>query len=68
MENGTTYLDFKKVATEKMSTLPTSDLIESVKKLSSDFTESATRVFDIALEILMERMPEQEFIKLCNSL
>ena len=68
MENGTTYLDFKKVATEKMSTLPTSDLIESVKKLSSDFTESATRVFDIALEILMERLPEQEFIKLCNSL
>jgi hypothetical protein len=51
-----------------MSTLTTNDLIESVKKLSNDFTESATRVFDIALEILMERMPEQEFINLCDSL
>jgi len=68
MENGTTYQEFKKVAIEKMSTLTTNDLIESVKKLSNDFTESATRVFDIALEILMERMPEQEFINLCDSL
>jgi hypothetical protein len=68
MENGTTYQEFKKVAIEKMSTLTTNDLIESVKKLSNDFTESATRVFEIALEILMERMPEQEFINLCDSL
>jgi hypothetical protein len=68
MENGTTYQEFKKVAIEKMSTLTTNDLIESVKKLSNDFSESATRVFDIALEILMERMPEQEFINLCDSL
>jgi hypothetical protein len=34
----------------------------------NDFTSAANMVQDIVLDILMERLPEAEFIELCNSL
>jgi hypothetical protein len=34
----------------------------------NDFTSAANMVQDIVLDILMERLPESEFIELCNSL
>ena len=56
------------IATEKMQTLTTNDLIIEVKKLVNDFSDAASLVMGVALDILMERMPENEFVKFCDSL
>lgn len=63
-----TTQDFNTIATAKLSKLSTSELVSEVKKLSNDFSDSASMVFDIALKVLMERLEESEFIQLCNSL
>lgn len=59
---------FKTIATVKMQTLTTNDLIIEVKKLVNDFSDAGSLVMDVALDILMERMPENEFVKFCDSL
>jgi len=51
-----------------MQTLTTNDLIIEVKKLVIDFSDAASLVMGVALDILMERMPENEFVKFCDSL
>jgi hypothetical protein len=63
-----TALEFTTIATLRLSALPTNDLIVELKKLMNDFTSAANMVQDIVLDILMERLPESEFIELCNSL
>jgi len=63
-----TTLEFNKIATERLNSLSTNDLIIELKKLMNDFTSAANMVQDIVLDILMERLPESEFIELCNSL
>jgi hypothetical protein len=63
-----TALEFTVIATRRLNSLPTNDLIVELKKLMNDFTSSANMVQDIVLDILMERLPEAEFIELCNSL
>jgi hypothetical protein len=63
-----TIEQFTQTAKVNMSKISTSDLMLEVKKLSNDFSDSATMVFDIALDILMERMPETEFVNFCDSL
>jgi len=63
-----TTQEFQTIATEKMQTLTTNDLIIEVKKLVIDFSDAASLVMGVALDILMERMPENEFIKFCDSL
>ena len=63
-----TASEFTKIATLRLSALPTNDLIVELKKLMNDFTSAANMVQDIVLDILMERLPEPEFIELCNSL
>ena len=60
--------NFKTIAAQKLNTLSTNDLIVAVKELSSNFTESAEYVFDVCLDILMDRMPENDFVELCDSL
>ena len=60
--------NFKTIATQKLNTLSTNDLIVAVKELSSNFTESAEYVFDVCLDILINRLSENEFIELCDSL
>jgi hypothetical protein len=59
---------FKATATAKMETLSTNDLIVEVKKLANDFSNAASIVMDVALDILMERLPESEFVNFCDSL
>jgi len=59
---------FKTIATEKMQTLPTNDLMVEIKKLVNDFSDAGSLVMDVALDILMERMPENEFVNFCDSL
>jgi len=63
-----TTSEFNKIATERLNSLSTNDLIIELKKLMNDFTSAANMVQDIVLDILMERLPESEFIELCNSL
>jgi hypothetical protein len=63
-----TTLEFKNIASEKLNNLSTNELTLEVKKLTNDFSNSANLILDVALDILMNRMPEEEFIKLCNSL
>ena len=63
-----TIEQFTQTAKVNMSKISTSDLMLEVKKLSNDFSDSATMVFDIALDILMDRLPESEFVNFCNNL
>ena len=63
-----TIEQFTQTAIVNMSKISTSDLMLEVKKLSNDFSDSATMVFDIALDILMDRLPESEFVNFCNNL
>jgi hypothetical protein len=63
-----TASEFTKIATLRLNALPTNDLIVELRKLMNDFTSAANMVQDIVLDILMERLPEAEFIELCNSL
>ena len=63
-----TASEFTKIATLRLNALPTNDLIVELRKLMNDFTSAANMVQGIVLDILMERLPESEFIELCNSL
>jgi hypothetical protein len=63
-----TALEFTSIATLRLNALPTNELIVELRKLMNDFTSAANMVQDIVLNILMERLPEAEFIELCNSL
>jgi hypothetical protein len=59
---------FKAIATANLNKISTSDLMTEVKKLTSDFSDSAQMVWDIAMNILMERLPEAEYVDFCNNL
>jgi hypothetical protein len=63
-----TASEFTKIATLRLNALPNNDLIIELRKLMNDSTSAANMVQDIVLDILMERLPESEFIELCNSL
>jgi len=69
-KNGKTMTtqEFKTIATNKLNALSTSDLIIEVKKLANDFSTGAELVSDVAMDILMNRLPENEFVELCNTL
>ena len=59
---------FKTTATEQLNKLSTNDLIVEVKKLVNDFSNEAELVYDLVMDLLIERMPEDKYIQLCNSL
>jgi hypothetical protein len=59
---------FTATATANLNKISTSDLMTEVKKLTSDFSDSAQMVWDIAMNILMERLPEAEYVDFCNNL
>ena len=63
-----TNQEFKTIATNKLNVLSTTDLIAEVKKLANDFSNGAELVSDVAMDILMNRLPENEFVELCNTL
>ena len=69
-KNGKTMTtqEFKTIATNKLNVLSTTDLIAEVKKLANDFSTGAELVSDVAMDILMNRLPENEFVELCNTL
>jgi len=63
-----TVQEFKTIAANKLNSLSTNDLIAEVKKLATDFSNGADLVSDVAMDILMERLPKNEFVELCNTL
>jgi hypothetical protein len=63
-----TTQEFKTIATNKLNKITTADLIAEVKKLTNDFSTGAELIFDVAMDILMNRLPENEFVDLCNTL
>ena len=63
-----TTQEFKTIATNKLNVLSTTDLIAEVKMLANDFSTGAELVSDVAMDILMNRLPENEFVELCNTL
>jgi len=63
-----TKQEFTQVATQKFSKLSTEELIKSANRLKNDFSDAASCMFDAVLDILMKRMPDQDFIKFCDNL
>jgi hypothetical protein len=56
-----TTQEFNKIASKKLNSLSTQDLILEVKKLVNDFSISTDLVTDIILDILIERMLVNDF-------
>jgi nitrogen regulatory protein PII-like uncharacterized protein len=63
-----TTQEFTKVAKQKFSGLSLNELKKSAISLNNDFSDAADLMMNAVMDLLMERMPEQEFIKFCNEL
>jgi nitrogen regulatory protein PII-like uncharacterized protein len=63
-----TTQEFNQVAKQKFSGLSLNELKKSAQTLNNDFSDAADLMMNAVMDILMERMPEQEFIKFCNEL
>ena len=63
-----TTQEFKNIAISKLNALSTSDLVNEVKKLAGNLSDGADFISDAALDILINRLPENEFIELCETL
>ncbi len=63
-----TTQEFTQVAKQKFSGLSLNELKKSAKTLNNDFSDAADLMMNAVMDLLMERMPEQEFIKFCNEL
>ena len=61
-------IEFKKIAFKKLDLLKTDDLIIQLKKLSNNFSFESQLIFNLILDILMNRLNESDFLKLCNQL
>ena len=61
-------IQFKKIALKKLDLLKTDDLIIQLKKLSNNFSFESQLIFNLILDILMNRLNESDFLKLCNQL
>ena len=59
---------FNQIATEELGKLSTEELLRTAKKLSTDYSNAATNVFNVIIDILMIRLPENEFVIFCDSL
>jgi hypothetical protein len=63
-----TLSQFNQIATQELSKLSTNDLLDTAKNLSTDYSTAADKVFNVILDILMIRLPENEFVNFCDSL
>ena len=63
-----TTQEFNQVAKQKFSGLSLNELKKSAQTLNSDFSDVADLMMNAVMDLLMERMPEQEFIKFCDEL
>lgn len=63
-----TLSHFNQIATQELSKLSTDELLETAKKLFTDYSTAADKVFNVIINILENRLPENEFVKFCDSL
>lgn len=63
-----TTQEFKNLTASKLQSVKTEELIATVKRMNNDFREGVDLVIDVIMDILMVRLPENEFVELCNSL
>jgi hypothetical protein len=63
-----TKQEFTNVAKQKFSGLSLTELKKSAQTLNNDFTDAADLMMNAVMDVLMERMPEQDFINFCNEL
>lgn len=52
----------------RLQTVKTSQLKEMAVLLNEDFSNEATIVSNAVLDVLMARLPEEEFVEFCDSL
>ena len=55
------------MARNRIERFSTTDLIDELAKLADDYSPAAMLITEVGLEILEERMGEEEFVKLCES-
>jgi nitrogen regulatory protein PII-like uncharacterized protein len=63
-----TTQEFNQVAKQKFSGLSLNELKKSAQTLNNDFSDVADLMMNAVMDLLMEIMPEQEFINFCNEL
>lgn len=63
-----TTLEFKTIAASKFQNVKTSELIEEVKKLATDFSDAAGLISEVIIDVLEARMETKAFIELCETL
>lgn len=63
-----TTQELKNLTASKLQSVKTEELIATVKRMNNDFIEGIDLVIDVIMDILMVRLPENEFVELCNSL
>lgn len=63
-----TTQEFKNLTASKLQSVKTEELIATVKRMNNDFIEGIDLVIDVIMDILMVRLPENEFVELCNNL
>lgn len=63
-----TTQELKNLTASKLQSVKTEELIATVKRMNNDFREGVDLVIDVIMDILMVRLPENEFVELCNSL
>lgn len=63
-----TRTELKQIAVTKFQTISTKELIATVKQINNDFRDGVDIAIDAIMDILIVRLPENEFVELCNSL
>ena len=63
-----TTAQLKQIAKAKFETISTQDLIATLKQYNNDFRDGVEIAIDAITDILIVRLPENEFVELCNSL
>lgn len=63
-----TTTQLTQIAKTNFQAINTNELIDTLKKYNSDFRDGVEIAIDAILDILMGRLPENEFVELCNSL
>jgi hypothetical protein len=58
----------KEIIKEKLNNLSVEELKNVIKELVNDFREGTNTVFCFALDVLENKIPENEYINFCDNL
>jgi len=60
--------EFLETAKNKLNLLSVDSLIKEVVKLNNDLSEASSMIIDAALDVLMDKMKEDDFVRFCDTL